>query len=161
MILVISRTKLHSTLPQCKGIQDSLGFWILRHGLRIPATGFQSVSVERGFSISILDFNRFLDFDSGFLELYSGFQSSGFLILLAKFSRIQDSRNKILSNSNPDSLTWSDHSVKLTIIRRAWTGSELIAHEAKGRMGYWLRGHEGERNNCFNKIQLLGQKYWD
>ena len=26
-------------------------------------------------------------------------------------------------------------------------------------MGYWLRGHEGERNkNCFSKIQLVGQK---
>ena len=24
-----------------------------------------------------------------------------------------------------------------------------------------LRGHEGERNNCFNKIQLVGQKYPD
>ena len=30
-----------------------------------------------------------------------------------------------------------------------------------GLMGYWLRGHEGERNNCFSKIQLVGQKYWD
>ena len=40
-------------------------------------------------------------------------------------------------------------------------GSESIAHEAEGRMGYWLRGHEGERNNCFSKIQLVGQKYWD
>ena len=30
-----------------------------------------------------------------------------------------------------------------------------------GRMGYWLRGHEGERNNCFSKIQLVGQKYRD
>ena len=39
-------------------------------------------------------------------------------------------------------------------------GSESIAHEAKGRMGYWLRGHEGERNNCFSKIQRVGQKYW-
>ena len=39
-------------------------------------------------------------------------------------------------------------------------GSESIAHEAKGRMGYWLRGHEGKRNNCFSKIQLVGQKYW-
>ena len=29
------------------------------------------------------------------------------------------------------------------------------------RMGYWLRGHEGERNNCFSKIQLAGQKYRD
>ena len=26
-------------------------------------------------------------------------------------------------------------------------GSESIAHEAEGRMGYWLRGHEGNRNN--------------
>ena len=34
-------------------------------------------------------------------------------------------------------------------------GSESIAHEAEGRMGYWLRGHEGERNNSFSKIQLV------
>ena len=47
----------------------------------------------------------------------------------------------------------------LTIIPRARMGSESIAHEAKGRMGYWLRGHEGERNNCFSKIRLVGQKY--
>ena len=40
-------------------------------------------------------------------------------------------------------------------------GSESIAHEAEGRMGYWLRGHEGERNNCFSTIQLVGQKYRD
>ena len=40
-------------------------------------------------------------------------------------------------------------------------GSESIAHEAEGRMGYWFRGHEGERNNCFSKIQLNGQKYRD
>ena len=37
-------------------------------------------------------------------------------------------------------------------------GSESIVHEAEARMGYWLRGHEGERNNCFSKIQLVGQK---
>ena len=38
-------------------------------------------------------------------------------------------------------------------------GSESIAHVAEGRMGYWLRGHEGERNNyCFGKIQPVGQK---
>ena len=37
-------------------------------------------------------------------------------------------------------------------------GYDSIAHEAEGRMGYWLRGHEGERNNCFSKIQLVGQK---
>ena len=38
-------------------------------------------------------------------------------------------------------------------------GSESIAHEAEGEKGYWLRGHEGERNNYFRKIQLVGQKY--
>ena len=39
-------------------------------------------------------------------------------------------------------------------------GSESTAHEAEGRMGYWLRGHKGERTNCFfSKIQLVGQKY--
>ena len=48
--------------------------------------------------------------------------------------------------------------VYLTIIPRARMGNESIAHEAEGRMGYWLRGHEGERNNCFSKIQLVGQK---
>ena len=37
-------------------------------------------------------------------------------------------------------------------------GYESIAHEAEGRMGYWLKGHEGERDNCFSKIQLVGQK---
>ena len=40
-------------------------------------------------------------------------------------------------------------------------GSESIAHEAEGQMGYWLRGPKGERNNCFSKIQLVGQKYQD
>ena len=40
-------------------------------------------------------------------------------------------------------------------------GSESIANEAEGRMGYWLKLHEGERNNCFSKIQLVGQKYRD
>ena len=39
-------------------------------------------------------------------------------------------------------------------------GSASIAHEAEGRMGYWLRDHEGERNNSiFSKNQLVGQKY--
>ena len=47
----------------------------------------------------------------------------------------------------------------LTIIPRARMGSESIAHDAEGRKGYWLRGHEGERNNCFSKIQLVGKKY--
>ena len=40
-------------------------------------------------------------------------------------------------------------------------GSESIAYEAEGRMGYWLGGHEGERNNCFSKIHPVGKKYQD
>ena len=44
--------------------------------------------------------------DSGFLELYSGFQSPGFRIPLEKISRIPDSTNK--NFENPDSL----HAVK-------------------------------------------------
>ena len=31
-------------------------------------------------------------------------------------------------------------------------GAESVAHETEGRMGYWLIGQEGERNNCFSKI---------
>ena len=37
-------------------------------------------------------------------------------------------------------------------------GSESIAQEAESRMGYWLSGHEGESNNCFSKIQLVGKQ---
>ena len=40
-------------------------------------------------------------------------------------------------------------------------GSESIAYEAKGRMDFWLRGNGGERNICFSKIQLAGQKFRD
>ena len=40
-------------------------------------------------------------------------------------------------------------------------GSESIAHEVEGQMDYWLRGHEDETNNCFSKIQLVGQTYRD
>ena len=47
--------------------------------------------------------------------------------------------------------------VYLTVIPRVQMGSESIAHEAEGRTGYWLRGHEGEKNNCFSIIQLVGQ----
>ena len=48
--------------------------------------------------------------------------------------------------------------MNLTIIPWARMGCESIAYEAEGRMGYWVRGHEGERNNCFSKIQLVGRK---
>ena len=48
--------------------------------------------------------------------------------------------------------------IYLTIIPWARMGYESITCEAEGRMGYWLRGHEGERNNCLSKIQPVGQK---
>ena len=35
---------------------------------------------------------------------------------------------------------------------------KLLTIIPQARMGYWLRGHEGERNNCLSKIQLVGQK---
>ena len=38
----------------CKGIQDSLGFWIPSRWFRIPGSGFQSVSVEFGLWIPIV-----------------------------------------------------------------------------------------------------------
>ena len=46
------------------------------------------------------------------------------------------------------------------IIPQVRMGSESVAHEAEGRMGYLLRGHEGERNNCFSKIQLVGLSFF-
>ena len=36
----------------CKGISDSLGFWIPHWGFWIPGTGFQYFSVELGFWIT-------------------------------------------------------------------------------------------------------------
>ena len=33
-----------------------------------------------------------------------------------------------------------------------------MSYEAEGRVRYWLRAYEGERKNCFSKIQLAGQK---
>ena len=43
----------------CKGIKDSLGFWILHPGFRIPGTGFRSLLVKFGFWIPI--FSRIPD----------------------------------------------------------------------------------------------------
>ena len=45
---------LKETFVQCKGIQDTLGFWIPRRRFWIPGTGFRSSSVELGFRILIV-----------------------------------------------------------------------------------------------------------
>ena len=37
--------------------------------------------------------------------------------------------------------------VYLIIIPRVRMGYESVAHEAEGRMGFWLIGYEGARNN--------------
>ena len=37
-------------------------------------------------------------------------------------------------------------------------GYEPVAHETEGQIHYWIRVYEGERNNCFSKIQQVGQK---
>ena len=82
----------NSGFAPCKGIQDSLGFWIPRHGFRIPGTGFQSLSVEPGFWIPIASgvadsLSCIPDAkarDSGFhMQIFSGFR-----ILQAQTSRI-------------------------------------------------------------------------
>ena len=74
--------------------------------------------------------------------------------LIQQFNKCQQKFNIFLAFDDK-------HDCYLIIIPRARMGSESIAHSAFGLMGYWLRGHEGERNNCFSKIQLVGQKYRD
>ena len=48
--------------------------------------------------------------------------------------------------------------IYLTIIPQVRMDYESIAHEAFDLMGYWLIVYEGERNNFFSKIQLVGQQ---
>ena len=45
--------------------------------------------------------------------------------------------------------------VYLTIIPQARMGSEAIAIKAEGRMGHWLRGCKGEKNNCVSTVTPL------
>ena len=70
----------------------------------------------------------------------------------------QDDKDQLTPESVKDFSVRTSSADYLTIISRARMGSESIAHEAEGRMGYWLRAHEGERYNCFSKIQPVGQK---
>ena len=90
---------------------------------------------------------------------------SFFLIYDLKLSLIsaKSVRGRWLASVSAKCLAWDTCPVcaHLIIIPRARIGSESIAHEAEGRMGYWLRGREGERNNCFSKIKLVGQKNID
>ena len=58
------------------------GFWTPSRGFRIPGTGFQSLSVELGFWISIVR-----GIPDSLSELYSGFQNPGFQIPLPDMGR--------------------------------------------------------------------------
>ena len=57
--------------------------------------------------------------------------------------RLEPLSDRIGANATP---FWAAHPLWLIL---NWRG------------GFWLRGHEGERNNCFIKILLVGQKYRD
>ena len=75
--------------------QERLGFCIPRGAFRIP------VFVRGTFGFWIPIVNGLL-WDSGFVELYSGFQTPGFRIPQAKFSRIPDSISKKVLDSRMD-----------------------------------------------------------
>ena len=104
---------------------------------------------------------------------YSAWQQQGyklrlFVVTWPDLRLFYENENKRVTETSESSELWThEHnilhpfSLYLTIIPRARMGSESIAHEAEGRMGYWLRGREYERDNCFSKIQLVGQKYRD
>ena len=66
-------------IAACKGIRDDLWFWI-------PVTRFQILVFGTWIPDSICYW------DSGFLELHSGFQSPGFQISKAKISLIPESK---------------------------------------------------------------------
>ena len=69
--VVVCRFQLRLQSPHaCKGIQYSLGFWTPRHGFRIPGTGLRILCQW--------------NLDSGFREMYSGFQRPRFWIPRAK-----------------------------------------------------------------------------
>ena len=59
----------------CKGIQNSLGFWIPRRGFQIPDSRSWIPVFVSGLTW-ILDFSQLRD--SGFVELYSGVQKQKF-----------------------------------------------------------------------------------
>ena len=86
------------------------------------------------------------------------FSSRGIVLKVCYMKLLHKPRQKW----HPSMVAAADYQVSqysyLTIIPRARMGYESIAHEAFGLMGHWLRGYEGERNNCFSKIQLVGPK---
>ena len=48
--------------------------------------------------------------------------------------------------------------VSVVISIPVYTRGDIFNNYSSSPNGLWLRGHEGERNNCFSKFQLVGQK---
>ena len=98
-----SHTK--TSIAPCKGIQDSLGFWIPRCGFRIPGTWFLYLSVEHGFWILII---------SGIANSLSCNPDSKTEIQKQNFLWFRIPQAKFPGFRNPDSLAWGKpvHDVK-------------------------------------------------
>ena len=109
-----------------KGIQDSLGFWVLRRRIR-DSPVLDSSPCQ--WNLQILDSN--LQKDSGFLKLYSGFQSPGFRILQENFPKFWIPQAKI--SWIPES-TWGEKSL-LWADKRIW----LIDNSLSQRWGHRTR----------------------
>ena len=108
--LLISSINL--PIVPCKGIQDSLGFWIPRRGFRIPDTR----------SWILCQWN----WDSGFLEHHSEFQNPGLKIPQANISQILDFTGKIFLDSE---IQISLHGAIPTCYGRRAAITNLLSHE--------------------------------
>ena len=47
------------------------------------------------------------------------------------------------------------HTLYLCVIKKVFNNYPWSTNEAEGQMGYGVIAHEGERDNCFSKIQLV------
>ena len=116
-----------------KEIKDSLGFWIPRHGFRIPGTGFHSFQCN-------FDYGFHHRWDSGFLSLYSGFQSTGFRIKQQKFSQVQGF-NKQISPRIP--LHWAKTALMLQALTAGMVSILTLGRTCKLTPPPWYKGAGG------------------
>ena len=98
-----SHTK--TSIAPCKGIHDSLGFWIPPCGFRIPGTWYRYLSVEHGFWILII---------SGIANSLRCIPDFKTEIHKQNFLRFRIPQEKFPGFRNSDSLAWGKpvHSVK-------------------------------------------------
>jgi len=67
---------------------------------------------------------------------------------------------RISSSDSKDRAILSTHTIQKCLKSFSSLNSvsgEYLTIIPRARMGYWLRGHKGDRNNCFSKIQPVGQ----